>query len=212
MGASHCTHDDHVVPAITVNWPTIFLNVLGGLVLFLFGVFQLATAIEPLASDRARGLLGRFTTNRLAAVLTGAVATTLLDSSSVTIILVIALVNGGLVTFPQSLGVIMGSNIGTTVSSPIFALDVKQYAPLVTDSRKPANSSHRLAHVLQSEEHQAETEHQPQFAEPPARGAGAHRRSTTAGRSAGWGASRASRWTSVIGRVSSKRPASRIFS
>lgn len=157
MGASHCTHDDHVVPAITVNWPTIFLNVLGGLVLFLFGVFQLATAIEPLASDRARGLLGRFTTNRLAAVLTGAVATTLLDSSSVTIILVIALVNGGLVTFPPSLGVIMGSNIGTTVSSQIFALDVEQYAPLVTDSRKPANSSHRLAHVLQSEEHQAET-------------------------------------------------------
>ena len=109
----------------------ILLEVLGGLVLFLFGVFQLAHAIEPLASDRARELLGRFTTNRLAAVSTGIVATTILDSSSVTIILVIALVNGGLLTFTQSLGVIMGSNIGTTVSSQILARDVEQYAPLV---------------------------------------------------------------------------------
>src|SRR5918992_1678750 len=64
-------------------------------------------------------------------VATGAVATTILDSSSVTIILVIALVNGGLLTFAQSLGVIMGSNIGTTVSSQIFATDVEAYAPVV---------------------------------------------------------------------------------
>jgi phosphate:Na+ symporter len=110
---------------------TVAIQVLGGLVLFLWGVFQLATAIEPLASDRARQLLSRFTTNPLAGILTGAVATTILDSSSVTIILVIALVNGGMLTFKQSLAVIMGSNIGTTVSSQILALDVEQYAPLV---------------------------------------------------------------------------------
>lgn len=99
--------------------------------LFLWGVFQLATAIEPLASDRARQFLRRFTTNPFAGVLTGAVATTILDSSSVTIILVIALVNGGLLTFGQSLAVIVGSNIGTTVSSQILASDVEQYAQLV---------------------------------------------------------------------------------
>ena len=63
--------------------------------------------------------------------MTGGVATTILDSSSVTIILVITLVNGGMLTFGQSLGVIMGSNIGTTVSSQILALDLEQYAPLV---------------------------------------------------------------------------------
>jgi phosphate:Na+ symporter len=113
-----------------VSW-AIVLQVLGGLVLFLFGVLQLAIGVEPLASRRARDLLGRFTTNRFAAVATGAVATTILDSSSVTIILVIALVNGGLLTFAQSLGVIMGSNIGTTVSSQIFATDVEAYAPVV---------------------------------------------------------------------------------
>lgn len=116
---------------IPVTWSTTALEVLGGLVLFLFGVLQLARGIEPLASRRARDLLGRFTTNRFAGVLTGTVATTILDSSSVTIILVIALVNGGLLTFKQSLGVIMGSNIGTTVSSQIFALHVDAYAPLV---------------------------------------------------------------------------------
>ena len=113
-----------------MSW-AIVIEVLGGLVLFLFGVYQLATGIEPLASRRARELLGRFTTNRFAGVVTGAVATTILDSSSVTIILVIALVNGGLLTFAQSLGVIMGSNIGTTVSSQIFATDVEEYAPLL---------------------------------------------------------------------------------
>ena len=113
-----------------MSW-TVVLEILGGLVLFLFGVLQLAVGIEPLASERAQTLLGRFTTNRFAGVATGAVATTILDSSSVTIILVIALVNGGLLTFAQSLGVIMGSNIGTTVSSQIFATEVAAYAPLV---------------------------------------------------------------------------------
>jgi len=114
-----------------MSWPAIALEVLGGLVLFLFGVLQLAKGIEPLASRRARHLLGRFTTNRFAGLATGTIATTILDSSSVTIILVIALVNGGLLTFQQSLGVILGSNIGTTVSSQIFARDVEAYAPLV---------------------------------------------------------------------------------
>jgi phosphate:Na+ symporter len=113
-----------------VTWP-IVIEILGGLVLFLFGVLQLATGIEPLASARAREWLARFTTNPFSGVLAGIVGTTILDSSSVTIILVIALVNGGLFTFAQSLGVIMGSNIGTTVSSQIFAMDVEVYAPFV---------------------------------------------------------------------------------
>jgi phosphate:Na+ symporter len=75
-------------------------------------------------------ILARFTTNRFAGVLTGTVATTLLDSSSVTIIMVIALVNAGLLSFTRSLGVIMGSNIGTTISSQIIALKLNEYAPI----------------------------------------------------------------------------------
>src|SRR5918993_3800301 len=109
----------------------LLLDLVGGLVLFLFGVLQLATGVEALAGDQARRWLARWTSNRFTGIVTGAVATTMLDSSSVTIILVIALVNGGLLSFTRSLGVIMGANIGTTVSSQIFALDVEAYAPLV---------------------------------------------------------------------------------
>lgn len=109
----------------------LLLDLVGGLVLFLFGVLQLATGVEALAGDRARTWLARWTSNRFAGIATGAVATTVLDSSSVTIILVIALVNGGLLSFTQSIGVIMGANVGTTVSSQIFALDAEAYAPVV---------------------------------------------------------------------------------
>jgi phosphate:Na+ symporter len=114
-----------------VNWRIIILEVVGGLVLFLYGVLLLARAVEPLAGDSARRMLGRFTSNRVSGVLTGAVATAVLDSSSVTIILVIALVTGGLLIFSQPLGVILGSNIGTTISSRIFALNLQGYSPLL---------------------------------------------------------------------------------
>lgn len=76
-------------------------------------------------------LLAAFTTNRFAGLATGIVATTVLDSSSVTIILVISLVSAGLLTFVQSLAVILGSNIGTTISSQIFASDLDAYAPVI---------------------------------------------------------------------------------
>lgn len=109
----------------------LMLDLLGGLILFLFGVLQLATGVEALAGDRARRWLARWTAHPLTSVAVGAVATTVLDSSSITIILVIALVNAGLLPFSQSLGVIMGANIGTTISSQIFALDAEAYASVV---------------------------------------------------------------------------------
>ena len=108
----------------------IELGVRAGLALFLFGVTLLADALKRLAGDRMRGLLERFTTNRFAGVATGTAATTLLDSSSVTIIMVIALVDAGVLAFTRSLGVILGANIGTTISSQIIALDIDRYAPL----------------------------------------------------------------------------------
>lgn len=108
----------------------IIMNMLAGLVLFLYGVSRLSEALKKVAGERMKNLLAKFTTNRFAGVLTGTAATTLLDSSSVTIIMVIALVNASLLTFSQSLGVIMGSNIGTTISSQIIALQINEYAPL----------------------------------------------------------------------------------
>jgi len=109
---------------------SVTLGVVAGLVLFLYGVSRLAQGLAAVAGDRAKEILARFTTNRFAGVATGAAATTVLDSSSVTIIMVIALVDAGLLTSVQSLGVILGANIGTTVSSQIIAFDVNQYAPV----------------------------------------------------------------------------------
>jgi len=106
------------------------LSFLAGIVLFLYGVNRLAESLREIGDDRIKSLLARFTTNPLAGVATGTAATTILDSSSVTIIMTIALVSSGLLTFVQSLGVVMGANIGTTVSSQIIAFDLAKYAPI----------------------------------------------------------------------------------
>jgi phosphate:Na+ symporter len=109
---------------------SIIMGLLAGLVLFLHGVTLLSDSLKKVAGERVKKVLAKFTTNRFAGVLTGTVATTLLDSSSVTIIMVIALVNAGLLSFTRSLGVIMGSNIGTTISSQIIAFKINEYAPI----------------------------------------------------------------------------------
>jgi phosphate:Na+ symporter len=104
---------------------------LAGLVLFIFGVTQLANGLGELNTDAMRRVLARFTTNRFAGVASGIVATTLLESSSVTIIMVIAMVSAGLLSAVQSLGVVLGANIGTTVGAQIIAFDVAEYVPLL---------------------------------------------------------------------------------
>jgi phosphate:Na+ symporter len=99
-----------------------------GLVLFLYAVSRLALTLRHLAGARVKGLLDRFTKSIPAAILAGTIVTTLLDSSSVVIILAIALVSSGALPFRNSLGVILGANIGTTISSQLFAFDLGQYA------------------------------------------------------------------------------------
>jgi phosphate:Na+ symporter len=104
---------------------------LAGLVLFIFGVTQLAQGLTELNSDRMRRAMERFTKNRFAGVATGTVATTLLESSSVTIIMVIAMVSGGILAMPQALGVVLGANIGTTIGAQLIAFDIAEYIPLL---------------------------------------------------------------------------------
>lgn len=107
---------------------SIVLLAVSGLVLFLYAVSRLALALRQVAGDRAKGILDRFTRTIPMAILTGTVVTTLLDSSSVVIILTIALVSAGALPFRNSLGVVLGANIGTTISSQLFAFDLGQYA------------------------------------------------------------------------------------
>jgi phosphate:Na+ symporter len=104
---------------------------LAGLVLFIFGMSQLAQGLTELNSERMRRVVSRFTTNRLAGVATGAAATTLLESSSVVIIMLIAMVSGGLLSMPQALGVVLGANIGTTLGAQIIAFDLAEYVPIL---------------------------------------------------------------------------------
>lgn len=113
-----------------VNWFLIFLNFLAGLTLFLLGVSNMSKGMKALASDKMKQILEKFTSNVFTGILTGAIATTILDSSSVVIIMVIALVNAQLLTSKQSLGIILGSNIGTAVGSQIIAFDVGAYSAI----------------------------------------------------------------------------------
>jgi phosphate:Na+ symporter len=113
-----------------IDVASILLGLLGGLALFLFGMTRVSEILEDLGGPRVRNWLSRCTTNRLAGLGTGIVATAVLDSSSVVMVLLIALVDARLMRFEQALAVILGANIGTTVSSQIFALDIGHYAPL----------------------------------------------------------------------------------
>lgn len=107
---------------------SIALLAISGLVLFLYAVSRLSLALRQVAGDQMKGILDRFTRTIPMAILTGTVVTTLLDSSSVVIILTIALVSAGALPFRNSLGVVLGANIGTTISSQLFAFDLGQYA------------------------------------------------------------------------------------
>jgi len=107
------------------------MGAIAGLVLFIYGVTRLAEGLEDIGEERMKGLLSKFTTNRFAGVATGIVATTFLESSSVTIILVITMVSASILTFVQSLGVVLGSNIGTAVGAQIISLNIELYIPIL---------------------------------------------------------------------------------
>jgi phosphate:Na+ symporter len=100
----------------------IILRIAGGLCLFLYGMKVMSDGIQQAAGDRLQRILGLMTGNRLAGVLTGFAVTAIIQSSSATTVMVVSFVNAGLLTLTQSIGVIMGANIGTTVTAWIVSL------------------------------------------------------------------------------------------
>ena len=106
----------------------IVVTLLGGLAVFLLGLDRLTESLRLVAGDRMRGFLRRLTGNRFSGLATGIGVTAVIQSSSVTTVLVVGFIAGGLMTFGQSLGVIMGANIGTTATTQIIAFDVGRYA------------------------------------------------------------------------------------
>ncbi len=101
---------------------------LGGLALFLFAIARLSGVLKKIFTERAKGVINKYTSNVLAGLLIGTLLTIILDSSSAVIILVIVFINAGSLNFKQAIGIIMGSNIGTTFSSQIIAMDVGMYS------------------------------------------------------------------------------------
>jgi phosphate:Na+ symporter len=107
------------------------MGLFGGLALFLYGMDQLADSLKSVAGGRMKALLSRLTTNRFTAALSGALVTAVIQSSSVTTVLVVGFISAGLMTMVQSVGVIMGANIGTTITAQIIAFKITEYALLL---------------------------------------------------------------------------------
>lgn len=110
---------------------TDILSMLGGIGLFLYGMTLMSTGLKNAAGDRLHQILERVTSNRLAAVVVGLVVTLLIQSSSATDMMLIGFVDSGLMPLSQAFGVILGANIGTTVTAQITAFDLTALAPFL---------------------------------------------------------------------------------
>jgi phosphate:Na+ symporter len=121
------------------------LTLVGGLSLFLFGMNLMGQALERRAGGSLRSLLGRLTTNRIAGLLTGLGITAVIQSSSATTVMVVGFVNSGLMTLRQAINVIMGANIGTTVTAWILSLAGIDSGNLFVKLLKPASFTPVLA-------------------------------------------------------------------
>ena len=104
------------------------MGLFGGLALFLFGLDQMARGLQAAAGESMKYVLSTLTRNRVTGALTGAFVTAVLNSSSVTTVLVVGFISAGLMTLSQSIGIIMGANVGSTFTAQIIAFDVTRYA------------------------------------------------------------------------------------
>lgn len=111
-----------------VDTQQIIFTFLGGLGIFLFGIKFMGDGLQKVAGDRLREVLDRFTSNPIMGILAGLVVTGLIQTSSGTTVLTIGLVNAGFMTLKQAIGVIMGANIGTTVTAFIIGIKIEDYA------------------------------------------------------------------------------------
>ena len=103
------------------------LSLFGGLALFIYGMTNMGTGLQKIAGDRMRSILSALTSNPILGVLLGTVVTAIIQSSSATSVMVIGFVNAGLMTLKQAVAVIIGANIGTTVTAQLIAFDLGDY-------------------------------------------------------------------------------------
>lgn len=106
------------------------IKLFGGLGLFLFGMKLMGDGLENAAGSKLKGILEKVTSNKYLGVLIGALVTAVIQSSSATTVMVVSFVNAGLMSLVQSVGVIMGANIGTTITAQMVSFDLNKIAPI----------------------------------------------------------------------------------
>ncbi|MBE0599031.1 MAG: Na/Pi cotransporter family protein [Desulfuromonadales bacterium] len=107
---------------------TMLFGLLGGLGLFLFGMKIMSEGLQKVAGDRMRKILAALTNNRVIGMLVGLAVTTIIQSSSATTVMVVGFVNAGLMSLVQAIGVVLGANIGTTVTAQLIAFKITKFA------------------------------------------------------------------------------------
>jgi len=106
----------------------IALSLLGGLAMFLFGMLFMSDNLQKMGAKKLKEVLAKYTSNRVSGVLVGALVTAVIQSSSATTVMVVGLINSGLMNLVQAIGVILGANIGTTITAQIVAFKLTDYA------------------------------------------------------------------------------------
>ncbi|MFQ6677160.1 MAG: Na/Pi cotransporter family protein [Fidelibacterota bacterium] len=114
-----------------MSWTNIFITLIGGLSLFLYGMGKMSEGMKKSAGDRLSNILSALTNNRIVGMTVGAFVTMVIQSSSATTVMLVSFVQAQLMTFVQSLGVILGADIGTTITAQLIAFKVTDYALLM---------------------------------------------------------------------------------
>ncbi len=112
----------------TISWGLLIMNLLGGLALFLYGMSKMSDGMKKAAGNRMRNILAALTKNRVIALIVGAFVTMIIQSSSATTVMLVSFVQAQLMSYAQALGVIMGANIGTTITAQLVAFKLTDYA------------------------------------------------------------------------------------
>lgn len=115
----------------SISWGFLIMGLLGGLALFLYGIEKMSDGLKKAAGNRMRSIIATLTRNRIIALIAGAFFTMVIQSSSATTVMLVSFVQAGLMGFTQSLGVILGADIGTTVTAQLIAFKLTDYALLM---------------------------------------------------------------------------------
>ncbi len=114
-----------------ISWFFLVVGLLGGLSLFLFGMDKMSDALKNVAGEKMKDILAVLSSNRIMGLITGAIVTAVIQSSSVTTVMLVGFVSAGLMSLSQTIGVILGADIGTTITAQIVAFKVTKYALLL---------------------------------------------------------------------------------